>query len=112
MNVPINIGYHIYEAERPKSIAEQRAADVRKGEFAASVARVGRSVKEAVVRAADLRRTGGSATRTRAGVVARDGDLSVADLERLYATPCGESRGAHQPGDSHGADGERTVRSA
>jgi len=107
MNVPMNIGYLIYEAERPKSVAEQRAADVRKGELAAGVARVGRSVKEAVVRAADLRRTGGSAARTAAGAVTRDGDLSIADLERLYAAPCG-----HRPVDSHGADGERTVRSS
>jgi hypothetical protein len=109
MNVPMNIGYLIYEAERPKSIAEQRAADARKGEFAAGVARVTRSVKEAVVRAADLRRTGGPAagTAAEAEAVARGGDLSVADLERLYASPCG-----HRPVDSHGADGERTVRSS
>lgn len=37
----MNISYLIYEAERPRSIAEQREADVRAGEFAAAVARVG-----------------------------------------------------------------------
>jgi hypothetical protein len=103
MNVPMNIGYLIYEAERPKSAAEQRAADVRAGEFAAGVARVSRSVKQAVMRAADLRRTGGHTAET----AARAGGATVAELERMYAVPCGQSRA-----DSHGADGERAVRSS
>jgi hypothetical protein len=31
--------YQLFEIERPKSIAEQRAADARRGEFAAAVSR-------------------------------------------------------------------------
>jgi hypothetical protein len=96
----MNISYLIYEAERPKTVAEQRSADVQAGKLAASFARLGSSVKEAVTRAS------GRGTRLTAGAAARDGGMSVADLERLYSTPCGP-----RTGDSRGADGERTVRS-
>ena len=41
----MNITYSMYEAERPHSMAEQREADVRAGEFAAGVARLGRSLR-------------------------------------------------------------------
>ena len=41
----MNITYLIYEAERPRSTAEQREADVRAGEFAAAVTRIGRSLR-------------------------------------------------------------------
>ena len=41
----MNITYLIYEAERPRSMAEQREADVRAGEFAAAFAQLGRSLR-------------------------------------------------------------------
>jgi hypothetical protein len=41
----MNITYLIYEAERPRSMAEQRETDARAGEFAAAVARLGRSLR-------------------------------------------------------------------
>ena len=41
----MSITYLIYEAERPRSTAEQREADVRAGEFAAAVTRIGRSLR-------------------------------------------------------------------
>jgi hypothetical protein len=41
----MNITYLIYEAERPRSMAEQREMDARAGEFAAAVARLGRSLR-------------------------------------------------------------------
>ena len=41
----MNISYLLYEAERPRSAAEQREADVRTGELAAAVARFGRSLR-------------------------------------------------------------------
>jgi len=107
MNIPTNIGYQIYEAQRPRSTAEQRAADIRTGEFAAGVARVGRSVKEAVMRTADMRRTGGHAREATAEAVASDGGMSLADLERLYAAPCGPAQV-----DRREAGGECTVRSS
>ena len=44
----MNISYLIYEAERPRSTAEQRAADVRASEVAAAFARLGRSLRHAV----------------------------------------------------------------
>ena len=44
----MNISYLIYEAERPRSVAEQREADVRAGEMAAAFARLGRSLRHSV----------------------------------------------------------------
>ncbi len=44
----MNIAYLIYEAERPRSTAEQRAADARAGEMAAAFARLGRSLRRPV----------------------------------------------------------------
>jgi hypothetical protein len=41
----MNITYLIYEAERPRSMMEQREADARAGELAAGVARLGRSLR-------------------------------------------------------------------
>jgi hypothetical protein len=44
----MNISYLIYQAERPRSMAEQREADVQAGEMAAAVAQIGRSLRHAV----------------------------------------------------------------
>jgi hypothetical protein len=44
----MNITYLIYQAERPRSMAEQREADTRAGEMAASFARIGRSLRHQV----------------------------------------------------------------
>ena len=44
----MNISYLINEAERPRSMAEQREADVRAGEMAAAFARLGRSLRHQV----------------------------------------------------------------
>ena len=41
----MSITYLIYEAERPRSMMEQREADARAREFAAAVARLGRSLR-------------------------------------------------------------------
>ena len=41
----MNITYLIYEAERPRSMMEQRETDARAGEFAAAVTRLGRSLR-------------------------------------------------------------------
>jgi hypothetical protein len=41
----MNITYLIYEAERPRSMAQQREADVRAGEFAAAIGRLGHSLR-------------------------------------------------------------------
>ena len=41
----MSITYLIYEAERPRSMAEQRETDARAGEFAAAVARLGHSLR-------------------------------------------------------------------
>jgi hypothetical protein len=43
----MNIAYQIYQAERPRTAAEQREADIQVGELAASAARLGRSVRHA-----------------------------------------------------------------
>ncbi|MGH3246126.1 MAG: hypothetical protein ACRDOI_07940 [Trebonia sp.] len=44
----MNISYLIYQAERPRSVTEQREADVRAGELAAAVTRLGRSLRRSV----------------------------------------------------------------
>jgi hypothetical protein len=41
----MSITYLIYEAERPRSMMEQRETDARAGELAAAVARLGRSLR-------------------------------------------------------------------
>jgi hypothetical protein len=41
----MNISYMIYEAERPRNIAQQREADMRAGEMAAAAQRFGRSLR-------------------------------------------------------------------
>jgi hypothetical protein len=43
----MNTSYQLYQVERPLSTAEQRAADVRTGELAASFAQLGRSLRRA-----------------------------------------------------------------
>jgi hypothetical protein len=103
----MSIGYMIYEAERTKTVAEQRAADIRAGEFAASVARLGRLVKGAIVRAAGTRRTGVRGPEFATAIANGTKDVSLADLERLYSAPSiPAARGSNCPG------GECTVRSA
>jgi hypothetical protein len=54
----MNITYLIYEAERPRSMAEQREADVRAGEFAAAVTRIGRSLRHPATGKQSARRDG------------------------------------------------------
>jgi len=46
----MNITYLIYQAERPRSTAEQREADARAGEMAAALARIGHSLRRPVTR--------------------------------------------------------------
>ncbi len=41
----MNISYLVYSAERPRNVAEQREADMRIGEFAATVAHFGHSLR-------------------------------------------------------------------
>jgi hypothetical protein len=54
----MNISYLIYEAERPRSMTEQREADVRAGEMAAAVARLGRALRHPVTGKQDAGREG------------------------------------------------------
>ena len=54
----MNISYLIYQAERTRSTAEQREADVQAGELAAAVARLGRSLRHPVTGNQDARREG------------------------------------------------------
>jgi hypothetical protein len=56
----MNITYSMYEAERPHSMAEQREADARAGEFAAAVARLGRSLRHPATGKRDGRRLAGT----------------------------------------------------
>ncbi|MGH3209035.1 MAG: hypothetical protein ACRDNO_14860 [Trebonia sp.] len=41
----MNTTYLIYEAQRPRSMADQRETDMRAGEFAAALGRLGRSLR-------------------------------------------------------------------
>jgi hypothetical protein len=54
----MNISYTIYQTERPHSMTQQREADVRAGEIAAAVARLGRSLRHPVTGKHDARREG------------------------------------------------------
>jgi hypothetical protein len=54
----MNISYQIYQAERPRSMAEQREGDVQAGEIAAAFARLGRSLRHQVTGGRDARWTG------------------------------------------------------
>jgi hypothetical protein len=54
----MNTSYLMYQAERPRSAAEQREADVRAGEMAAAVARLARSLRHSVTGKQDARREG------------------------------------------------------
>jgi len=54
----MNMSYLIYQAERPRSVAEQREADVRAGELAAAITRFGRSLRHSVSGNQDARRAG------------------------------------------------------
>lgn len=56
----MNISYLLYQAERPRSAAEQREADVQAGEIAAAFAQLGRAGRRAVGR---LQVTGRQGTR-------------------------------------------------
>jgi hypothetical protein len=68
----MNISYMIYQAERPRSVGEQRVADVQAGRLAAAAARLGRSVRHAITGTADPGREGRRlATATASCVVAR-----------------------------------------
>jgi hypothetical protein len=46
----MNISYLIYQAERQRSVAEQRETDMQAGELAASIAKASRAAKAAVSR--------------------------------------------------------------
>ena len=54
----MNITYLMYEAERPRSTAEQREMDARAGEFATAVARLGRSLRHPAEGKRNARRDG------------------------------------------------------
>jgi hypothetical protein len=54
----MNISYLINEAERPRSMAEQREADMGAGELAAAAARLGRSLRHPFAGKQDARREG------------------------------------------------------
>jgi len=54
----MNITYLIYQAERTRSTTEQREADVRAGEMAAAIARLGRSLRHQVTGGRSARWTG------------------------------------------------------
>src|SRR5580704_13532214 len=54
----MNSTYLMYEAERPRSTAEQREADARAGGFAAAFARLGRSLRHQSTGKPNARRDG------------------------------------------------------
>jgi hypothetical protein len=51
----MNISYLLYQAERPRSAAEQREADVQVGKLAAAIARFGHSLRHAITGTKDPR---------------------------------------------------------
>jgi hypothetical protein len=67
----MNITYLIYEAERPRSVAEQREADVRTGEFAAAIGRIGHSLRYPATGKRNARRDSRLARTTAARAIPR-----------------------------------------
>jgi hypothetical protein len=89
----MNISYMLYQAERPRSAAEQRAADAQVGELAAAVARLGRSLRHAITGTKDHPGREGSAPgygdrlmHGRAPSVSRRAEMT-SDLLRRAACP-------------------------
>ena len=64
----MNIAYLLYQAERPRSAAEQREIDAAAGELAAAIAGLGRSGRRAVTR---HRGTGRAGTKRASGHAAQ-----------------------------------------
>lgn len=54
----MNISYMLYQAERSHSAAEQQEIDTQAGEFAAAIARAGRTGRRALARRQGTRRAG------------------------------------------------------
>jgi hypothetical protein len=54
----MNISYLLYQAERPRSAAEQRQIDAQAGELAAAIAGLGRAGRRAVTRHQGTKRPG------------------------------------------------------
>ena len=71
----MNISYMIYQAERQRSAAEQRAADVQAGKLAAGIARAGRALAAGVTR-----RAGGG--RSQSPVIPGDDLIPAAGARR------------------------------
>jgi hypothetical protein len=69
----MNISYMLYQAERPLSAAERREANVRAGELAAAVTRLGRLLRHAATATKDHpgRESQRPATATASCLVAR-----------------------------------------
>ena len=61
----MNITYLIYEAERPRSTAEQREADMQAGQLAATVARLGHSLRHPATGKQNARRAARAIPRQR-----------------------------------------------
>jgi hypothetical protein len=92
--------YRQYEIERPKTAAEQRAADIRRGETAAEISQLARAVTS-VVRSlwmAAFARPSGSVTPPPA--VVRCPDTVTRELLAPELTSVGSSAGWNTSGDA------------
>lgn len=92
--------YRLYEAERPKTAAEQRAADMRSGETAAAISHQLRTIRD-VVRS--LARTAGArrlVNVTPPPALSRCPDTAVRDVVVTASASAGCSAGWHGPSDA------------
>jgi hypothetical protein len=84
----MNISYLLYQAERPRSAAEQRQADVRAGEFAAAIARAGRAGRRAVTPWRHFSMKGFGVVKTyQRGNTVKASSLSLKHGQRRHAAP-------------------------
>jgi hypothetical protein len=92
--------YQLYEAERPKTAAQQRAADIRSGETAAAISHQLRTIKDVVrslAKAATARR---SVTVTPPPAPSRCPDAAIRNVLATASASAGCSAGWHGPSDA------------
>jgi hypothetical protein len=90
----MNISYLLYQAERPRTAAQQREADIQAGQLAAAIGRAGHSLRHAVTGGAPARRAhartaGPRSAGSRAASSRAAGSRSVG-----AAGPCAVAAGA------------------
>lgn len=92
--------YQLYQAERPKTAAQQQAADIRSGETAAAISRQLRTIGGLVRTLATAASARRPAPATPAPVHVRCPDTATHDVLVAASASAGCSDGWHGPSDA------------